>query len=93
MEMSNMKLSWLAKYLYLILIGFLAIALIFLSIFLYRNFYQAIAYSKEIIVLRQQVAVNDIDMNLFNLVIEKLEKRSEKRIVDWQKLKNPFAVY
>lgn len=45
------------------------------SLFLYKNFYQTITETKEIMVLKQKVAVDTIDINKFNRIIDNLTKK------------------
>jgi hypothetical protein len=49
------------------------------SLFLYKNFYQTITRSQEILVLRREVAVEDIDMNKFDEIIKKIEDKVQPR--------------
>jgi len=54
------------------------LTLIFLaciSVFLYKNFYQIITQSEEILLLRQKVVIETVDMDIFEEVIEKIEKK------------------
>lgn len=64
--------SWLA----IIIIFLTTIVLILVTIFLYKNFYQTIAQTKEIIILREKVALYSVDMDKFNSIIEKLTKKT-----------------
>ncbi len=55
------------------------LTLIFLaciSVFLYKNFYQIITQSEEILLLRQKVVIETVDMDIFEEVIEKIEKKT-----------------
>lgn len=47
---------------------FIAVAMACVFIFLYRNFYQTIVQAREVIVLKQEVALEDVDLDLFNRV-------------------------
>lgn len=49
--------------------------LILLSLFLYKNFYQAITQTKEIMILREKVAVETINLDKFNAIINKLTEK------------------
>ncbi len=63
-------------------------ALILVSGFLYNNFYQAITETKEIIILKEKVALDTIDMKKFNSIIDKLaEKTTPKKL---NNANNPF---
>lgn len=50
--------------------------LIFISLFLYKNFYQTITQTKEIIILREKVAVDTVDIEKFDIIIKKLEEKT-----------------
>jgi len=64
-------------------------AMFFLSLFLYKNFYQTITQSEEILLLKQKVAPLSINMDKFNEVMENIEKKGETRSLDG--INNPFA--
>jgi len=49
------------------------------SLFLYKNFYQTITSSAEVLVLRREVAIEDIDMNKFEEIVKKIELKTEAR--------------
>lgn len=51
------------------------IILTLLSLFLYKNFYQAITQTKEIMILREKVAVETINLDKFNAIINKLTEK------------------
>lgn len=50
--------------------------LICMSLFLYKNFYQTITQSKEIIILREKVAVDTVNIEKFNIIMSKIEKKT-----------------
>lgn len=50
--------------------------LIIISVFLYKNFYQIITQTKEILVLREKVALTAVDMAKFDLIINRLTKKT-----------------
>jgi hypothetical protein len=49
--------------------------LIFMSLFLYKNFYQTITQTKEIVILRKKVAVDTVNIEKFNIIMEKIAKK------------------
>lgn len=49
--------------------------LIFVSLFLYKNFYQTITQTKEIIILREKVAIDTVNIEKFNIIINKLAEK------------------
>lgn len=79
------------KYLYvlilLLLIGLSGI----LGLFLYKNLYQTIAQTEEIMILRQEVAPDIIDMKRVEAILESLNKKTTTtEEINWQEIKNPF---
>jgi uncharacterized membrane protein YqiK len=64
----------------IVIIG--VIVFIFASLFLYKNFYQTITRSQEILVLRREVAVEDIDMNKFDEIVKKIEIKIQPRTIE-----------
>ena len=63
------------SYVYLIIFIFSILVSFFVSWFLYKNFYQSIAESKEIIALRSEVAMEDVNMKRFETIIEEITKK------------------
>lgn len=64
------------------------IILIFLSLFLYKNFYQAITQTKEILILREKVAIDTVNMEKFNIIMNKLAAKTRPH-----KLKNIISPF
>jgi len=56
----------------LAIILIIIIILSYVSLFLYKNFYQTITQTKEILILKQKVAIDTVDMDKFNLIINRL---------------------
>ena len=55
------------------------IILILVSLFLYKNFYQTITQTKEILILREKVAVDTVNMEKFNIIMDKIAKKTTPR--------------
>ena len=64
--------SWITTAIFTITLAIL----ILVSIFLYYNFYQAITETKEILVLKDTVALDSINMGKFNSIIDELTKKT-----------------
>ena len=64
------------------------IILISLSLFLYKNFYQAVTQTKEIIILRQKVAIEAVNLEKFNIIMNKLAEKTKPR--ELKNIKSPF---
>lgn len=57
-------------------VALLAITILaLLSLFLYKNFYQTITQTKKIMILREKMAVETINLDKFNTIINKLMKK------------------
>ncbi|MDD4272067.1 MAG: hypothetical protein PHF50_04685 [Patescibacteria group bacterium] len=50
--------------------------LILVSLFLYKNFYQTITQTKQIMILREKVAVDTVNMEKFNIIMDKITKKT-----------------
>jgi len=82
------------KYLYVLIILIMAGILVTLGFFLYKNLYQTITQSEEIILLRQEVAPDTINMTKVNSVLESLNlKTMASSSADWVNSRNPFEFY
>lgn len=75
--------------LYLLIGGILA-SFIFYLLFLYQRFYLTLTQAEEIIILKSQLAVNDLDVALFKEVQAEEEKAAAARKIDWGRVYNPF---
>lgn len=53
------------------------VIIISLSLFLYKNFYQAITQTKEIIILREKVALDAVNLEKFNIIMNKLAAKTK----------------
>ncbi|MFH1583012.1 MAG: hypothetical protein ABIB72_01690 [Candidatus Falkowbacteria bacterium] len=64
------------------------VILIFVSLFLYKNFYQIIVQTKEIIILREKVAIDTVNMEKFNIIMDKLTEKTKPNVL--KNIINPF---
>ncbi|OGY43422.1 MAG: hypothetical protein A2729_04600 [Candidatus Buchananbacteria bacterium RIFCSPHIGHO2_01_FULL_39_14] len=80
------------KYIYLIILIMIIGVLTLLGYFLYNNLYQTIAQSKEIILLKQEVAPDTIDLKKVNEALAAIEAKTSKKNISWSEIKNPFAI-
>lgn len=86
----NFKL--IIKTLPLATIFILLIILIYVSFFLYKNFYQTITHAQKIELLRNQVSVIKVDIDLYEKIVKNLEKRKNINFTGLSDLKNPFQI-
>lgn len=73
----SVKKLFFGYYVIIILIG-LSI-FVYLSLFLYKNFYQAITQSEELIILRREVSSEDVNMKRFEDIVSKIEQKKIKK--------------
>ncbi|MDD5072044.1 MAG: hypothetical protein PHQ42_04925 [Patescibacteria group bacterium] len=80
-KLLKISISRMFLYFYslIVIIGLVVLACV--SLFLYKNFYQTITSSEEILVLRREVAIEDIDMGKFEEIIKKIEEKTEPKPV------------
>ncbi len=64
-------------------------ALVLISLFLYKNFYQTITQSEEVLILRQKVASVTVNMGKFNKIIKIVKEKNMIR--DLGPINNPFS--
>lgn len=75
-------------YFYVFLIFFGILITYSLFTFLYKNFYETITQSEEILILQGKVIIETVDINKFNEVIGKLDQKiMPQPIINF---KNPF---
>jgi len=78
-------------YIYIIIFGLTFATIAVLSWFLYRNLYQTITQSEQIILLKQEVAPDTIDIKTVEEVLKALDQKTAPADgIDWQKIKNLF---
>lgn len=75
-------------YLYFGVITIAIVVLILTTSFLYKNFYKTITQSEIILILRSQVASEMVNMEKFETIIEKLDKKTVLR--ELKITRNPF---
>jgi len=64
------------------------ITLIFISLFLYKNFYQTITQTKEIMILREKVAIDTVNMEKFNIIMNKIAQKNTS--IELRNIISPF---
>ena len=69
---------WLATMMVILTIVVLGLV----TMFLYKNFYQTLTQTKEIIVLREKVAFDSINMEKFNSIVDKLTKKTAPKEIN-----------
>lgn len=84
-KLTRKKLSGIAA---AFIISVTLIVLIFISLFLYKNFYQTITQAKEILILKEKVAIDMVDMEKFNIIMDKLEEKTKP--AEFKNIISPF---
>lgn len=72
--------------------GLILISFLILVFFLYQRFYLTLTQAEEIIVLKSQLALDTLNLELFRK-IENNAARQKKSSLDWAKLRNPFLPF
>lgn len=75
-------------YISLLTILIIVIAFTYTFLFLYRDFYLVITQSEEILVLQKKVAIDTVDVEKFNQVIEKIKEKPKSGYMG--RISNPF---
>lgn len=73
----RLSLNKAIRYFYFIIIILCIFVFAWISFFLYDNFYQTIVNTDEALILNQEVTPENIDMDRYNRVIEKIEEKTK----------------
>lgn len=74
-----------------VLVTLIAATFIILIFFLYNKFYLTLTQAEEIIILKSQLAVDALNLDLFQKIQKFEEIRSATSTLDLNNLQNPFA--
>jgi hypothetical protein len=61
------------------------------GLFLYRYFYSAITESRVLKELKQRAALEELQLDKFEKLIEFSAKKQQERPIDWDALRDPFV--
>ena len=86
-----MKLNYLTKYIYYLIVTVTILSLGMTTWFLYDNFYRTLIQAKVIYVLRNQVTFEAIDINLWNKILQKFQDKKISQIKEDTKIPDPFS--
>ena len=75
--------------LYFLVAGILASFILYLF-FLYQRFYLTLTQAEEIIILKSQMAVNDLNIVLFKNIEQKEDNSVKQEKINWAKTYNHF---
>lgn len=73
---------------YLFIIILSVSALLYNTLFLYKNFYQIITRSEEIEILQETITIETVDREKFGSIIEKINEKINRR--ELGRISNPF---
>lgn len=59
--------------------------------FLYQKFYLTLTQADEIIILKSQLAVQDLDISLYNKINNLVIAKTQQSPYNWNAIKNPFV--
>ncbi len=80
------------RYLYIVAFLLLIGAIAILGNFLYKNFYQTITQSEEIILLKKEVAPDIINIDKVERVLQLLTTKTAPELtINFDNIKNPFS--
>ena len=86
----KIKATNIIKFAYFMIILLFTTIIIFLSLFLYKNFYLTLNNIEDIYTLQNRLAIENIDMELFNKVELKLNEKKNKPLPNFNLIQNPF---
>lgn len=72
------------------LLGAIGVSFIVFLFFLYQHFYLALSQAEEIVVLQSQLAVDVLDVELYQKVKETAAARQNAPLIKWDEIPNPF---
>lgn len=77
MKLKKIKLSTkqIVFYSYILIFMLVVVSITYATLFLYKNFYQTISQSEEIVILKEKVAVEMLNMKKFDRIIEAIAEK------------------
>lgn len=85
------KFELMARLIFYGLMLFISATFIWFLLFLYQKFYITLAQTEEIVVLKSQLAVDVLDIEIFQKIKDAQEARQNLPLVEWGKVNNPFG--
>ncbi|MEA2088902.1 MAG: hypothetical protein U9O55_03630 [Patescibacteria group bacterium] len=78
------------KFAYFMIILFFTTIIIFLALFLYKNFYLTLSNIETIYHFQNKLAIENIDMELFNKVELKINEKTNRPFPNFNSIQNIF---
>lgn len=69
---------------------FISASFIIFLLFLYQRFYLTLIQAEEIVILKSQLAVDVLDIDLYQKVKNAAAERQNAPLINWQEIRNPF---
>lgn len=88
----NFNINWFFKLIYPIVIVAIIAGTGLVFNFLYKDFYQSITQAEEVSILRAEVAPEVIDINEFDQVLQQIDEKINKPVLQTETLNNPFIL-
>lgn len=88
----KVKVGLFLKIYFFSTVGLSLLAVIFISFFLYRYLYQAITQTTIIYNLKLELAVEPVDLELFNKIKNRIKDKENPPAIEWAKVRNPFVL-
>lgn len=87
-EISKSELT--IRLVFYVIMLFISASFIVFLCFLYQRFYLTLIQAEEIVILKSQLAVDVLDIDLYQKVKTAEENRQNAPAINWQEIRNPF---
>lgn len=84
------KSELIVRLIFYILMLFISASFIVFLFFLYQRFYLTLIQAEEIVILKSQLAVDILDIDLYQKVKTAAENRKNAPAINWREIRNPF---
>ena len=84
------KQEMIIRLTFYIIMFIISSSFIIFLLFLYQRFYLTLIQAEEIVILKSQLAVDVLDIELYQKVKISAENRKNAPAVNWQEVRNPF---
>ncbi len=84
------KFELLTRLIFYGLLLIISFSFLLFLIFLYQRFYVTLSQAEEIVILKSQLAIDELDVDLYHQVKTAADSRSTAPLVNWSEISNPF---